>query len=64
MRENMAIREMKQCYFCGEECNEEDFCYWCKAYICEECIGKALEAPWGNHFPEDHRIGEEEDEEE
>jgi len=52
---NLAEKEITQCYFCGEQCTEEDYCYGCKTYICEEC-DSIRESPWGNHFPEDHEV--------
>lgn len=34
---------MNFCKLCGASCFEEDFCYGCDEYICEECdIGTTL----------------------
>lgn len=35
----------------GGKCTEEDFCYGCKIYICEN---HSIGIPFGSHSPEDH----------
>lgn len=42
----------KVCYFCGKEVTEDDFCYGCRHYVCQECDE---ETPFGNHCVEDHQ---------
>lgn len=42
-----------KCYFCGKHCTEEDFCYGCQQYICEDCDETGI---MGSHDPEDHRL--------
>ena len=41
-----------QCYFCGKEVTDDDYCYGCKHYVCDECES---EQPSGNHNVEDHK---------
>ena len=43
---------MPKCYFCGKEVTEDDYCYGCKEYVCEECNETD---PWGSHDVEDHQ---------
>jgi len=49
-----------ECYFCGKEVVEDDFCSGCDAHVCDEC---ALMDPIGPHNPSDHQNVEEELEE-
>jgi len=44
--------EVKKCYLCGMECDEDDICYGCDEYICDECNEVDQ---MGKHRPEDHK---------
>lgn len=49
------------CYFCGEETDEEHYCYGCKHYVCSNC---SEEDPFGDHDVEDHQPEPDEEEQE
>ncbi len=57
---NISEKEQMQCYFCGGQCIEGQYCYGCKKYICDECE-TVEDPPWGKHLPEDHQEQEEEE---
>jgi recombinational DNA repair protein (RecF pathway) len=42
-----------KCFNCGQQCNDDDYCHGCGAYVCGECWTDG-DAPWGKHAPEDH----------
>ncbi len=44
----------EKCYFCNKPTTQEDFCYGCQQYICEECNTNA-DLPFGKHKVEDHQ---------
>jgi hypothetical protein len=46
------------CFNCYTVCNEEDFCFGCKKYVCEKC-GVNISPPFGSHDPEVHLTDEE-----
>lgn len=41
------------CKLCSKVCDEGDFCYGCKEYICGDCENR-LNAPMGKHEWEAH----------
>jgi hypothetical protein len=43
---------------CGVECTPEDYCFGCRAFICNKHPG---DAPWGNHGIEAHNEEPDED---
>lgn len=40
------------CHFCARSVNEEDFCYGCQTYVCDDCDE---EVPLGPHQAADHK---------
>jgi hypothetical protein len=44
---------MPDCYLCGGEAEEADYCHGCEEYICEEC-DEGKDFPIADHKPEDH----------
>lgn len=59
--ENVLLKEctstlkkphIQKCYLCGEPCDEDDYCYGCRKYICSDCDENAV---MGDHEPEDHK---------
>ena len=51
----MTEREVaaEVCWHCGEAATNEDFCYGCGVYVCNEC-SLNYELPPGSHEPEAH----------
>jgi hypothetical protein len=47
------MQEYDYCRVCDKLCNEDDFCYGCKEYICEECDFSSG-SPMGDHSWEAH----------
>lgn len=43
-----------KCFNCGKAVTEDDFCFGCKAYVCEECNTNGLNVPWGGHDKSAH----------
>lgn len=48
---------MPQCYFCHKEVPEEDYCYGCKEYVCNDCDETGA---GGNHAVEEHKAPDDE----
>jgi len=50
------MTEKTNCFFCGGETTENDYCYGCHVPICEECSNwnSVAERSVGPHEPEDH----------
>lgn len=46
------VRKKPRCYFCNREVSEEDYCYGCREYICDDCDEMI---PVGRHKVEDHK---------
>jgi len=44
---------MPECYLCGGEVSEADFCWGCNEYVCQNCDDDG-DFPIGDHKPEDH----------
>jgi hypothetical protein len=42
------------CALCGKECENEDWCYGCGAFICDGCADNP--DTMGDHDPEDHKV--------
>ena len=45
------------CYFCEKHVTEEDYCFGCKHFVCEECDKLT---PIGNHHVKEHQEEKEE----
>lgn len=43
-----------KCVLCEPPVEEQDFCYGCEAYICQECNDTYPDVPGGKHKPIDH----------
>jgi len=43
---------MPNCYFCGREVTDDDYCCGCQQYICDKCDDGAQV---GDHEAEDHK---------
>jgi len=41
------------CYFCEKEVTEDDYCFGCKHYVCEDCDHAPLTI--GDHDVDDHQ---------
>jgi len=48
--------EMPICYFCAKSVTEEDYCFGCKHFVCQDCD---QEKPIGNHDVDDHQTEDE-----
>ena len=46
-----------RCYFCRKEVDDDDYCYGCYEYVCQECYEKDGDFPLGKHDVEDHKRG-------
>lgn len=44
---------VSRCLFCGAPASENNFCYGCKSYICDDCMDVDND-PWGDHEPGHH----------
>ena len=45
------------CYFCEKKVTEDDYCFGCKHYVCQDC---STNDPWGDHNVDEHQEEEEE----
>lgn len=43
-----------KCFACGKDVDHDDYCYGCKAYVCDECDQRQYTGAIGPHKPEDH----------
>lgn len=43
-----------QCFACGKNVTGDDFCWGCRAHICESCNVGALSVPLGGHRRDAH----------
>lgn len=43
------------CYFCDELCDQENYCFGCKQFICGQCDKRGLDMPFANHDVEEHK---------
>lgn len=49
------------CYFCEKVVSEEDYCYGCGHYVCQDCIKDDCFGQ-GKHCVDDHQPPEEDEE--
>lgn len=43
------------CHFCEEPCNQDDYCYGCREFICNQCDKRDMELPFEPHDVEKHK---------
>jgi len=43
---------MPKCYFCRREVSEDNYCFGCDEYVCDECDQNEVIA---DHLVEDHK---------
>lgn len=41
------------CYFCGKEVNGGVYCFGCREFVCQDCIGE--DPPMGKHDVSEHK---------
>lgn len=51
------------CFLCGDLCDEEDYCYGCSQYVCDNCDQRPS-GDIGVHDVYDHDGREDDDEDE
>ncbi len=44
-----------KCYFCSLPCNDEDYCYGCKEFVCSKCDERGMELYFAPHSIEEHK---------
>ena len=49
--------EIPVCYFCGKQVTEDDYCYGCKHFVCDDCN---VEPVLGKHDVDEHQKESEE----
>ena len=50
----MSEGDIYSCHFCGEESDEDSFCFGCKHAVCENCDVN-FDMPFGSHSVDVHR---------
>lgn len=45
-------KKKKVCIFCGKDVTDDEYCYGCKEYVCEDCDNRSV--PFGEHSVRDH----------
>jgi len=50
----MDENKPKKCYFCGDLCTDEDYCWGCKEFICLDCDEQT--PLLDEHIPNDHQL--------
>jgi hypothetical protein len=49
--------DIPKCYFCKTPVTEDEYCYGCGEYVCDDC-GLSMNPPFGKHPVEAHQEDE------
>ncbi len=56
MKTKIVVEIDRECYMCGCQVTEDQYCHGCKTHICSVCDAPLDERPWGEvHLPEMHK---------
>ena len=62
MPKKKPLPQTSTCFNCGKLLSEDNYCFGCKSFVCDDCDLRQYSGRVGSHPKEDHLIGDDEEE--